>query len=666
MKVIGLLMMLLMVQFVALGQRAVVNLNGEWKFCLDSLNKGEFLAWQQKGLPSAALRVIVPHTWNTMPGLEKYWGKGWYEKDIQIPASYSDKIIRLQFDAIYHDATIWINGQKAGVHNGLGYTRFYIDATPYLKSGTTNKIVVCADNSSSTRSLPYMKSYDWAHDGGIYRSVKMIVTSKQALENVWVTATPNLITKDRGTVTLDLSFLGNFQSYNKGNTLQAEIKEENQKTAKVIWSGTLAPEIKEGKASVNLNLKNIKLWHFDTPNLYRINIKLLSQGKTIDNYSTTFGFRTIAVNATRFILNGEEVRLAGLEWMPGSSLKNGMAETEKDLEANLKLMKGVNCIYTRFHWPQDEYIFDWADRHGILIQEEIPCWGGVTDFNDTIVDLAKKFLDEMMASHYNNPSIITWGIGNELDSHTPKVINAIKELYSYAKQKDLSRLVNYVSNRLHERLKGSTLLPDASAQGDALMFNEYTSTWYGKTNKEIIPYLEGIHEDYPTNPLIISEFGLCEPVHKGGDPRRISDAKYQFTTYGKLPYIAGAIYFCLNDYRTHLGEDHKYSYPQRVHGIVDINLNLKSSYDTIKMLCSPIEILSVEKSGNKIKVKMNAKTGIPSYTMAGYKLEAGKATVTIPELQPGNTIEVEVPFTVGTRKVTVRRPTGYIVTEKNL
>ena len=198
------------------------------------------------------------------------------------------------------------------------------------------------------------------------------------------------------------------------------------------------------------------------------------------------------------------------------------------------------------------------------------------------------------------------------------------------------------------------------------MFNEYTSTWYGKTNKEIIPYLEGIHEDYPTNPLIISELGLCEPVHKGGDPRRISDAKYQFTTYGKLPYIAGAIYFCLNDYRTHLGEDHKYSYPQRVHGIVDINLNLKSSYDTIKMLCSPIEILSIEKSGNKIKVKMNAKTGIPSYTMAGYKLEAGKATVTIPELQPGNTIEVEVPFTVGTRKVTVRRPTGYIVTEKNL
>lgn len=667
MKVLGLLIMFLTIQFVAYSQRSVVSLNGEWKFCLDSLNKGEALAWSQNGLPTTATKVTVPHTWNTMRGLEKKWGKGWYEKSIQIPENYVDKIVRLQFDAIYHDATIWINGQKAGIHNGLGYTRFYIDATPYLKVGAINKIIVCADNSPSNTSLPYKKSYDWAHDGGIYRSVKMIITAKQAIENVWVTATPNLITKDRGSVELDLSFLGNPQLYSKGTTIQTEIKEENQRTAKVVWSGILAPEIKDRKASVTLNVKNIKLWHFDAPNLYRITFKLLSQGKIIDNYSTTFGFRTIAVNSTRFILNGEEVRLAGLEWMPGSSLKNGMAETEKELEANLKLMKDVNCIYTRFHWPQDEYVFDWADRHGILIQEEIPCWGSTTDFNDIIVNLAKKFLDEMMASHYNNPSIITWGIGNELESHTPKVINAIKELYQYTKQKDQSRLVNYVSSHLQERSNGSKkILPDAGAYGDALMFNEYTATWYGKTNKEILPSLEGIHEDYPTNPLIISEFGLCEPVHKGGDARRISDAKYQFSIYGKLPYIAGVIYFCLNDYRTHMGEDFKDAYPQRVHGIVDINLKPKMSYDTIKMLCSPVEIVSINRTGNKINVKLNAKTGVASYTMTGYTLQAGKATVTIPELVPGNTVEVTLPFSVEAKKILVRRPTGYIVTEKNL
>ena len=133
-----------------------------------------------------------------------------------------------------------------------------------------------------------------------------------------------------------------------------------------------------------------------------------------------------------------------------------MAETTADFDANLNLMKNANCIFTRFHWQQDEYIFDWCDRHGILVQEEIPYWGIWTILNDTLLPLGLQHLDEMTDAHFNHPSIISWGIGNELLAHEPYIKDWIETALRSCKKLDPSRLSTYVSTACSLKCQAKT------------------------------------------------------------------------------------------------------------------------------------------------------------------------------------------------------------------
>jgi beta-galactosidase len=659
-KILFLSFFFVFLEFCALGQRQVIDLNGSWNFAPDSMNHGEVQGWFSKGLPADAIAISVPHTWNTMPGLENYWGKGWYEKNLEIPAKMKGRLLRLQFDAVYHDATIWVNGIKAGGHYGVGYTRFFIDITKLIKPGKPNRIVVLADNSASRSSVPFMKSFDWAHDGGMFRGVKLICTPPEYIERVDITATPDVHNSGNGVVELRI-----YKPSIKNNRvlMHVVIVEENQKTGLVVYDGNInMNRMGTSPFPTRFNIPGIHLWHFDAPNLYLLKLELIVNGKVTDTYSSTFGFRTITFDSGHFILNGEKVRLAGIEWMPGSSLKNGMAETKQEMAENLRLMKGMNCIYTRFHWPQDEYVLDWCDRNGILVQEEIPYWGWETEMNDTTVAIGNRYLDDMIAAHYNHPSIITWGTGNELRGRDAVFINALNELRDYAKSKDHTRLVNYVSNSLGwQKSDSAVLLADATSYGDVMCWNEYTPTWSGLPIEKTLSMLDYIKTEYPGKPLVISEFGLCEPAFPGGDERRIRDMQYQIPTYGSQANISGFIYFCLNDYRTHMGEDHKYSYPQRVHGIVDIKLNKKLSYTALQNLCSPLDIKTVTVDGSQLTVEMRGKIGIPSYIVKGYTIDAGGENILIPDVKPGEEIKVKVPIKAGSRKFTIHRPTGFEV-----
>jgi Glycosyl hydrolases family 2, sugar binding domain/Glycosyl hydrolases family 2, TIM barrel domain/Glycosyl hydrolases family 2 len=666
-----LLLILLPPQLIA--QRASLSMDGLWRFAIDTAHEGISRRWFAE-LPARAVRSVeVPHTWNVEPGLEEVTGPGWYEREVTIPADWKGRTVRIQFDAVYHSAEVWVNGQKAGEHRGSGYVRFSVDITHLVRPGEKNRVVVRADNSFSRSSIPFMNSFDWPLDGGIIRSVRLVATTRPALSGLRVRGMPEEEDSGmvrRGTARIQFSLLDAAGLDPQKLMCDLSIREENQSTSAIIHRGTHRPLMEGTSGTILIPCARVRLWNMDTPALYRLGYALRYGGKVTDTGSVTFGFRDLRTQGTHLVLNGDTVRLMGVEWMPGSSVQRGMAESRKDMEDMLRKMRGVNAVFTRFHWQQDDAVFDWCDRHGILVQEEVPFWGYGTPLNDTLLMLGKQHLDEMIAAHYNHPSIVMWGVGNELASRERRIINGVKILCAHARSLDDSRLINYVSNQL---ASGSG--EDATNAGDVLMFNEYQDTWYLGDPARVGEVLDSVHAAFPLKPLVISEYGLCEPANQGGDARRIRDLIYHSAVHENRAYVAGAIYFCLNDYRTHYGEAGTGRLRQRVHGVFDLEGNPKGSAEILTMLSSPVELLNIPWwTGHKLEVVVIGSAGLPSYPLRGYRLywsEPGKdfrtsaVAVDLPAMPPRGSVNVPLDqWPSGRILCTIVRPSGEVVLQR--
>jgi len=661
---------LILASYSCFAQREIQSLNGQWLFAPDSLRIGMREHWFSGGLPpTATSEVRVPHTWNTTPGLETYAGVGWYERTVQVPRSWSTSVTYIQFSGVYHDATVWVNGRSAGAHTGAGYTPFRLVVDSLLRYGDINTIRVAVDNSYSTRSIPYDRSFDWPNDGGIIRSVSLLAVPPLALDNLRISGRPWLSSGDSTGGTIDVSFDLRGSPGNPKKNLQYEIVVTDESTAKanVAFRQNYQLSSSTDQIRQRIDLQRVHPWNIDTPALYSLNVLLRDEGAVVDKIQSTFGFREIRSEGSRILLNGQPVRLMGVEWMPGSSLKGGMAESGEEMAKMLRLMRGVNAVFTRFHWEQDEAVFDWCDRHGILVQEEVPLWGGGTPLNDTLLPLARVHLDEMIRAHVNHPSIVMWGVGNELASRDPAIVEGVRELYRYAKSLDTTRLVTYVSNRL-----AFSRGHDASGVGDVLMFNEYQDTWYEGDPARIGSILDTIHLDYPDHPLVISEYGVCEPAFQGGDDRRAHDMIYHTAVYDSKPYVAGAIYFCLNDYRTHYGEAGEGVLRRRVHGVYDIDGHEKPSAQVLRRMSSPIRILNFPWNGtHQLELQLVGGGGLPSYPCRGYTLYWSKPgddfrtrsrAVHLPDLSANQETRVSLDgFTGDSVVVTIVRPSGEVV-----
>lgn len=601
-------------------QRQNILLDGDWNFCIDSAQTGIKNKWFEKGLPNNKQIVQVPHTWNTVKETSKFAGWGWYERKIFVPQKWKNKNIKIQFDAVYHDATVWINGQKAGEHKSSGYTKFFIEASKIIIPGMQNTIVVLADNSFSTVNIPYGISFDWANDGGIIRSVKLVATQLPNIKYIHVLAKPDLTTpalNGKGKTYFKVQ-LSELEKIDKTKVLfKIRISELNQKTQNIIYNKTFLPKFNNGIAEFEIAFSNINRWHFNDPNLYKTEITVTYKNKITDTDTVNFGFREFKAVGDKFIFNGETIRTAGVEWMGGSSLKNGMAENKNEMRQSLQKLQHLNTMFTRFHLQQDDYVYDWCDKNGILIQQEIPIWGIKTILNDTIVGIAKQQLNETVTNAFNHPSIVAWGVGNEVGGRKELDIKAVKNLYSFTKNLDSNRLVNYVSNTLQmARSWNPGIVKDATSYGDVMMYNDYHTSWYRQARGGRGAVLDTIQAENRKMPLVISEFGLCEPENWGNDEKRVFDMINNYSVYESKPYIAGVIYFCMNDYRTHMGSGKYDFHSTRVHGVYDFMGNPKPSAAILRELNSPIDVTGLNRNKeNNISVTVVGSLGFPSYQL---------------------------------------------------
>lgn len=641
------------------------NLNGRWQFRLDgSRNWGE---------------VEVPHTWSIDPEHAEYWGAAWYRRSFHAPAEWAGQWVRLEFESVYHSAEVWLNGQPAGVHLRKGYTAFALDISPMLRFGESNLLEVKVDNSFRDDMLPRNRSYDWVADGGVTRPVNLYVTPKIFIERIIVDAEPDL-EANRAAVRVRAA-VRNTSAEATAATLACSIFEDATGARVAVFDSDGAVHLHPGESRwISLSaaaLSAPKLWHFDHPNLYRLAVTLSAGGKPVHTEAATFGIRKIEVKDQGFWLNGERVWLMGVERMGGSHPEYGMAEPESWLLHDHSDMKELNCVYTRVHWQQDRRTLDYCDRHGILIQIEVPSWGpdtfrGLTpEKEQAILENGLEQLREMIARERNRACIFSWGLCNETDGQNPVTKKFVRRMAEEARKLDPGRLLTYASNSL----QGGDISQDIAGELDYIMWNEYYESWMGQDVPAMEANLRRIHEAFPKLPIVVSEYGYCEcrPEHSGGDAKRIDILTHHDAVFRKHDWVAGAIFFDYNDYRTHIGDKGIGPLKQRVHGVVDLYGNRKPSFAVLRRESSPVEALDASSAGgDEVTVRIRARRRLPAYTLRGYSvrwivygfgglpMEAGETSLR--DLAPGVDETVKVRITEKTaRRVQfdVMRPTRF-------
>jgi len=656
------------------------SLNGVWSFKLDPDQQGESTGWHR---PETAregwTEVMVPHTWQVAQQSESYLGTAWYYRAFNAPAEWADQSVRLEFEAAYHSAKVWLNGKLIGQHLGKGYTAFVLDASPALRVGESNAVAVRVDNSLNGQMLPRGKSFDWTADGGLIRPVSLLISPPIFVQQVDTDpvldlerkrATLNIRLTIRNTTATAADLVVSFR------VIEVETgrvtSEKRHAAAARIDPGTLQEVF-----IPPVQWSNPLLWHFDHPQLYRLQVEIECEGHATHQASTLFGVRKLEVREAGFYFNGERVWLMGTERMAGSNPAFGMAEPETWICHDHDDLKELNVVFTRVHWQQDRRVLEYCDRHGILLQEEVPAWGadtfkGMTDVVDQqIMQNGLEQLREMISQHRNHPCIVAWGLCNEVDGQNPPAQEFIRRMAAEAHKLDPDRLLTYASNSLQEN-PGK----DASGALDFVSWNEYYESWYGENVDAVRRNLQAIQHAFPDKPVVISEFGYCECAEGrvGGDPRRIEILQGHSNVYREFPSVGGAIFFDYNDYRTIAGDKGAGVLKQRVHGVVDVYGERKPSFEVLRRESSPVDSLQISNQGGSLSVIVRTRLQLPTYVLDGYTLRwivygfddlpMEEYERPLPRLGPGDTATLPLASTE-VRPLRVRvdviRPTGFSV-----
>jgi beta-galactosidase len=655
----------------------VFSLCGEWSFRTDPDDLGTKQSWFGPTPPAAGWRVVtVPHTWQIDSSFADYRGGAWYQRFFNVRASWKNSAVRIEFEAVFHTATVWVNGQWAGDHARKGYTAFTLDVTHLLRWGEDNIIVVHVDNAFNEHMLPRGRSSDWAHDGGIYRPVQLLITPRTFVERVDVKAAPDFAHQDAN---LTLTALIRNTSF-KFWTGRASFRVVDDQTGLTVLANaeTKNLALKSGSAqtlTLQTTLPKAKLWHFDHPNLYRLDF-FISDGREAHEFTTTFGVRQLEIKNGKFYFNDEPVRLMGVERMAGSNPEFGMAEPDEWITHDHDDLKHLNCVFTRVHWPQDKRVLDCCDRRGILMQTEVPTWGprtfqGMGAGPDAdIMENGLEQLREMIARDRNHPSVVVWGLCNEIGGQDPPAYQFAKRMLEEARKIDPNRLCAYASHTLRENPQR-----DVAGLMDFIETNEYFGSWHPGTTETLSRHLDELHQVFPGKPIVISEYGYCACTDERpeGDARRVDILRSHDEVIRSKDYMGGTIFFCYNDYRTHIGDRGVGALQQRVHGVVDVYGARKSSYSLLRQESSPVESLSAQNHLTTFHLQLRTRRTLPAYTLRGYKLRGifygqgevpvERQEVELPDVPSGGDAKVELKFTQSSVPLHVRfdvmRPTGF-------
>ncbi|MGB8319103.1 MAG: glycoside hydrolase family 2 TIM barrel-domain containing protein, partial [Ignavibacteriaceae bacterium] len=397
--------------------RKTENFNSDWSFHLGNIENG-----QAVDLNDSSWRVLnLPHDWSiegefnkdnpagvgggALPG-----GIGWYRKSFTIPAADTNKLVYINFDGIYRNSEVWINGHYLGMRP-YGYSSFQYKLTPFLKYGDgKNILAVKVDNSKQPNSR-------WYSGSGIYRNVWLVTTNKVHVDHWGTFVTTPEVSEKSAKVSI-LIKIDNALNHEQEVGVKTEIF--NNKGEKITDTDSNV-SLKDSATEINqeLNIDNPILWSVDNPNLYNAVTTIEYNNQISDNYSTTFGIRTFRFDADKgFYLNGKPLKIYGVcDHHDLGCL--GAAVNKRAIERQLELLKNMGCNGIRTsHNPPAPELLDLCDKMGFIVMDEaFDMWKKEKTKYDYSLDWDqwhKRDLEDMILRDRNHPSIFMWSIGNEI------------------------------------------------------------------------------------------------------------------------------------------------------------------------------------------------------------------------------------------------------------
>ena len=600
------------------------DLDRGWQFRADPGGIGD-TSGLSHSMPSDTQEVSLPHTWN-IGRWHDYLGVAWYFRPFDLPTPGPGGHIELHFGATFYRARIWLNGVEIGQHEG-GFTAYSFDITPQLHAH--NLLVVRIDNRPGIDTIPgYAERgspqarYDWWTYGGIVRDVWLTTTGPAWVQRQSIRSELN----GTESVIHDHIFLDSALAKSAPITihtvaLDADNKEQARDTRTVSLHGA-------SEVVVSLRLAQPKLWNIDTPNLYRMRVELRDgRNALLDSNSSTFGVRSFEIRERHLLLNGERVRLTGMARHEDSPWE-GLAETRGTILHDYDDMKALHTTLTRpVHYPQNPLILDYADRHGIVLIPEIPMWqfSEAQMADPKVIALAKRQMREMIEEAGNHPSIFGWSVANESATGTPGGIAYVRALRDMIHEIDPGRPVTFADDNLSklERREQS-----AAADADFIMMNQYFGSWHGPA-EALGPALDKVDRLFPDKMVIISEMGYAGIFAKNAiaaDLARVDTIRTQMPMLAARDWIAGAVLWCYQDYKSprNLWPGETEGFVD--HGLVDENRQRRPSYSAWQQVNEPAALTmqwsgaGVNPSGFSITVQPNTSRNLPYYPLHNYRL----------------------------------------------
>jgi beta-galactosidase len=477
----------LMAQVVALAgdlPRTRPIMDFSWRFSLGdppNAQRPDFddSAWQP---------VDLPHDWSIFGPFDEDapagggggflpTGVGWYRKSFLLPDAYKNRQVRIEFDGVYENSDVWINGHWLG-KRPFGYIGFSYDLSPYLRfNQQPNVLAVRVDNSLQPNSR-------WYSGSGIYRHTWLSVTDPLSITPDGVYAITPQVSETIATIQIATRVLNNRTSAARFALVSTLLDRDGRQVQSARSEAELDAG-EAGKVTQEIHIQNPHLWSDLTPYLYTLRSSLVVGNEVIDQLDTPIGVRSIEFDADRgFLLNGRPLKLDGV-CLHGDGGSVGAAVPEGVWRRRLRLLKemGCNAIRTSHNPPAPEFL-DLCDQLGFLVMDEaFDEWtagktlGGYHRFFD---GWSQRDLVDFIHRDRNHPCIVLWSAGNEVQEQVlPGGADVLRPLVETFHREDPTRPVTAACDKLYAQPLSAP--PEFPALLDVVGYN-YVDRWLDRAN----------------------------------------------------------------------------------------------------------------------------------------------------------------------------------------